>query len=65
MRNHRGRPAIGGRRGVADEHAPADLKSGAQGLFGAAFFGIGSAFWGLVLGLIAHHLLREHGKAAA
>jgi benzoate membrane transport protein len=29
---------------------------------GLTFFGIGSAFWGLVLGLIAHHLFRGSRK---
>ena len=32
---------------------------------GLAFFGVGSAFWGLVLGLIAHHLLAAQRKNAA
>lgn len=34
----------------ADEHAPAGLKSSAQGLFGAMAFGVGSAFSGFVSG---------------
>jgi MFS transporter, PPP family, 3-phenylpropionic acid transporter len=36
----------------ADEHAPAGLKSTAQGLFGALSFGVGSAFSGFVSGLL-------------
>jgi benzoate membrane transport protein len=32
---------------------------------GLTFFGVGSAFWGLVLGLIAHQLLRAHWSSAA
>jgi len=30
---------------------------------GLTFFGIGAAFWGLVLGLVAHHLLRRQRTA--
>ena len=36
----------------ADEHAPAGLKSTAQGLFGAASFGVGSTVGGLVCGVL-------------
>lgn len=36
----------------ADENAPAGLKSSAQGLLGAMSFGVGSAFSGLVSGLL-------------
>jgi len=32
---------------------------------GLAFFGVGSAFWGLALGLIAHHLFAARRKNAA
>ena len=34
----------------ADEHAPAGLKSSAQGIFGAMSFGVGSAVSGFVAG---------------
>lgn len=36
----------------ADEHAPEGLKSTAQGIFGAASFGVGSAVGGLVCGIL-------------
>ena len=36
----------------ADEHAPVGLKSTAQGIFGAASFGVGSAVGGLICGIL-------------
>jgi benzoate membrane transport protein len=32
---------------------------------GLSLFGIGSAFWGLVLGILAYHLFRAHWNKAA
>jgi PPP family 3-phenylpropionic acid transporter len=40
----------------ADEHAPVGLKSTAQGLFGAASFGVGSAFSGFVSGPLLENI---------